>query len=455
MPVQKNEIVTTTITSLTQQGSGVGRVDGMAVFVPQSAVGDELRVKIVKCQKNYAFGKIEEILRPGADRIAALCPHFLQCGGCMWRHISYEAELKEKQKWVEDALARIGGVQHPQVQPIVAARTPDRYRNKAQFPVGTDRSGRVCLGFFAPRSHRVVPVEYCLLQPQVFDQAMQAFLSWANTHPVPVYQEGSHEGVLRHLYLRVGMQTGEVMVCVVGNAAALPYARELVSLLRAQVPGLASVVYNVNQDRTNVILGKTTQTLWGADVIQDRLCGLTFRLSPLSFYQVNHDQAERLYTLAKEYAAPTKDDILLDLYCGTGTIGLTMAQQAKQVIGVEVVPAAVDDAKQNARQNGIQNAEFFAGDASEAAARFYQQGTRPNVVVLDPPRKGCGCELVHTVAAMQPDRVVYVSCDPATLARDVKEFSACGYPLAKATPVDMFPRTGHVETVVLLQRGTW
>lgn len=451
--LQKNELIEIEITGYTTDGSGVGHApDGMAVFVPGAAQGDRLQVRILKNTGRLAYGKIERILAPSADRTEPDCPQYPKCGGCVFRHITYEAELRAKEQRVRDAVERIGGFSDLCIRPIVGAPSPDGYRNKAQLPICTAKDGTLQMGFYARHSHRVIDCDSCRLQPPVFEKAMRSVRFWAEQSGVAPYDEATHRGILRHVYLRIAQASGEVMVCLVANGARLPQEETLVSLLRAQVPGLAGVVLNENRAKTNVILGNRCRLLWGKEAITDTLCGLQFEISPLSFYQVNRGQAQRLYEIAAQYAGLTGREHLLDLYCGTGTIGLTMARRAKRLTGVEIVPQAVEDAKENARRNGITNARFYCADAAQAARELRQKGEMPDVVVLDPPRKGCDEALVHTVCGMEPARVVYVSCDPATLARDMKRFNALGYRPQELTPVDMFPRTAHVETVVLLQR---
>lgn len=448
----KNDIVPLTITGYTAQGSGVGHCDGAAVFVAGAAAGDQLRVRILKTEKTYAYGKIEEIIAPSPDRIKSDCPQAAQCGGCVFRHISYEAECRAKEQRVRDAIERIAGLSPQMVQPLIPAPCPERYRNKAQFPLGLSPDGTLQAGFYAPHSHRIVPCMDCRLQPETFTKAVRAVQEWYRQAKDSVYEERTGKGLLRHLYLRQAMAGGGVLVCLVINGRMVSREDLLVNLLRQQVPGLAGVLLNENRKRTNVVLGDRYRTLWGVPALTDMLCGLQFSISPDSFYQVNHDQAQVLYRLAGRFAALTGKETLLDLYCGTGTIGLSMAKDAKKVIGVEVVPAAVEDARRNAEANGIANAEFFCGDAAQAAAHFQQQGFAPDVIALDPPRKGCGAALAHIAAGMAPQRIVYVSCDPATLARDLKTFAGDGYELQTAVPVDLFPRTAHVECVALMSR---
>ena len=451
--VQKNEIVEMKITGMTAQGAGVGHYQGMAVFTPLTAPGDVARVRVVKAAKNYAYGRLEELVSPSADRMEPDCPCFAQCGGCCYRHITYEAELGIKAARVKDALTRIGGFHSLPVRPILGADSRDGYRNKALLPLGTKKDGSLSMGFYAVNSHRIVDCEECRLQPEEFNRAMGAFREWAAAYGDPVYDEATHSGRMRRLYLRKGEMTGQILACVVVNGNGLHHETELVQALKQAVPGLSSVVINSNRERTNVALGQKCRTLYGMDTIEDTLCGLRFKLSPLSFYQVNRTQAERLYEVAARYAELTGQELLLDLYCGAGTIGLSMAGMARRLLGVEIVPQAVENARENARLNGIENAEFFCGDAGEAARMLAERGERPDVIVLDPPRKGCSPDLVRTVAEFGPKRIVYVSCDPATLARDLKLFAELGYPPVEAAPVDMFPGTAHVETVVLLSKG--
>ena len=450
MLLKKNEIVEIEITGMTAEGSGVGRVEGIAVFVPGAAAGDRLKVRILKTAKTYAFGKIEEILEPSPERIESDCPCSEQCGGCAFRHITYAEELRAKENRVRDAIERIGGLQNPDIHPIVGAEHADGYRNKAQIPIGQDKQGNLIAGFYANHSHRIVQCDCCALQPKPFEQALDAFLEWARKSGESAYDETTHKGKLRHLYLRMAEGTGEVMVCMVVNGNGLKGEDSLAALLRERVDGLKSVLINSNREDTNVVLGRRFRTVWGQDFLTDRMCGLQFRISPLSFYQVNHAQAQRLYALAGEYAGLTGKETVLDLYCGTGTIGLSMAGRAGRVIGVEAVAQAVENARENAALNNIENAEFLCMDAAEAAQLLVQRGEHPDVVVLDPPRKGCAPELIRTVADMAPSRIVYVSCDPATLARDLKLFRELGYAAGLITPVDLFPRTKHVECVVLM-----
>ena len=450
MELKKNDRIKLNLESCSSNGSGVGHHEGMAVFVPATAVGDEITAHILKVKKTYAYAKVESVLTPSPDRIDAECPVYLKCGGCVFSHMVYSAETKIKASHVAECFKRIGGVE-PEFEPIIAAENDKRYRNKAQFPVSLE-NGEIRTGFYSSHSHRVIHCPDCLLQPEEFEKILGVFAAYVKDNGVTVYDETAHKGLLRHIYLRKGTKSGEIMVCAVINGNKLPNENKLVSALTECNKAIRSIIVNVNKEKTNVILGKTCRTLWGEDYITDILCGLTFRISPLSFYQVNRDQAEKLYSKAAEYAALSGSETVLDLYCGAGTIGLSMAKNAKEIIGVEIVPEAIEDAKINAQINGITNTRFICGDAAKAAEILKNEGIRPNVIILDPPRKGCSPDMINTAAQMQPERIVYVSCDPATLARDCGLFAALGYIAAKATPVDMFPRTGHVETVVLLSQ---
>lgn len=453
MTLKKNDIINLTITSATAEGSGVGKTDdGMAVFVQNTAIGDELRVRILKVKKTYAFGKIEEILTPSPARIEPDCQYFSKCGGCVWRHISYEEECKIKQQKVIDAVQRIGGIENVEFKPIISSDNTLRYRNKAQLPIGFDKDGKLNIGFYAFHSHRIIDCDDCALQPEVFTKIMQITRKFISLTNNDIYNEQTGKGRLRHLYIRMGEITNEIMVCYVVNGNGLKQEDLLVKMLCDEVPNIKSIVINSNREKTNVILGNKNRTAYGRDYITDELCGLKFKISPFSFWQVNRKQAEKLYNKAKNYADLKPDEILLDLYCGTGTIGLTMANNCKTLVGVEIVEDAIKDANENAELNKISNARFICSDAPKAAAQLSAEGLKPDVVILDPPRKGCGEELVKTIADMSPSRVVYVSCDPATLARDLKYFTENGYTPKEITPCDMFSRTAHVETVVLMTK---
>ena len=457
MPLQKNQTIPLTITGTTALGSGVGRFvsdeypNGFVVFVPQTALGDEIDCLILRVEKQHAYGKAVTVRTPSPDRLPAVdCPVFGQCGGCAWRHVTYEAELRYKAQHVADCIQRIGGIKTP-CDPIVGCKSPDGYRNKAQYPVAGGENG-LRVGFFAPRSHRLIEQRDCRLQPPVFRDILDIVAAWADEYRVPIYDETTGQGLLRHVYIRQAEATGELMTCLVCTSGKLPEVPRLLEKLTA-VPGMTSIMVSVNAKDTNAVLGDREFTLWGQDAIIDILCGRHIRLSPRSFYQVNRRQAETLYNLAADAAGLTGEETLLDLYCGTGTIGLSMADRVKTLIGVEIIPAAVEDARRNAEQNGVQNARFLCADAAQASEQLKTEGVHPDVVVLDPPRKGCDLALVKTVAqGLCPDRIVYVSCAPATLARDLHEFARLGYSTDRITPVDMFPRTAHVETVARLVR---
>ena len=427
-------------------GEGVARIQGMAVFVKGALRGERAQVRIEHVGRSAAWGHIEKLLEPSPQRVEPDCPYYGTCGGCQLRHMTYEEELELKRRRVEDALRRIGGVDLS-VSVIHGAKNTQRYRNKVQFPVS---GGAV--GYYQGGTHRVVDIDDCLLQPEVDAACRSAVKGWMERFAVPAYDERRGEGLVRHLFLRTNC-AGEALCCMVANGKSLPHEGELVEALRRAAPRLAGVVLSVNTKKTNVILGDAFHTLWGRDWLEEELCGHTFRLSVPSFFQVNREQTEVLYRRALDLAALTGAETVVELYCGIGTISLTLAERAKMVIGVEVVPQAVADAKENARRNGLEGrTRFECGDASELAARLEQEGARPDVAVVDPPRKGLSAEVVDAIVRMAPDRVVYVSCDPATLARDVKRFSAAGYAARRAEAVDLFPRTAHVETVCLLSR---
>lgn len=450
--LRKNECIPLTITDMTSEGAGIGKYQGIAVFVPMSAVGDELTVRILKVAKNYAFGKIEEILCSASNRIPADCPYFQQCGGCVYRHILYEAELAAKEKRVLDALTRIGGFETVPCAPIRGAQNRNHYRNKGLLPLGSKPDGSLQMGFYAVHSHRIVDCNACLLQPEAFTKIMQIFRKWQAQHGDRIYDEQSHKGNLRRLYMRKAEATGELMVCIVTKNGMLRHGEELVALLTGALPAIKSIIINHNPDKTNVALGQRNHTIYGKDSITDILCGLQFHISPLSFYQINRTQAETLYEKAAEYAQLTGSQVVLDLYCGTGTIGLSMAKHVKKLIGIDIIPDAVENAKLNAEENGIFNAEFLCGDAADAAQLLHERGEKPDVILLDPPRKGCAPELLETVLAFSPERIVYISCDPATLARDLRILADAGYSLRACAPFDLFPATAHVETIVLMSR---
>ena len=429
--------------------------DGEAVFVPGTAPGDEARVRIVKDCGRYAFGILDELLTPSPDRIPVDCPVAGPCGGCSLRHLDYAAELRAKQESVLDAFRRIGGLEVP-VLDILPSPDVDRYRNKVQFPVGIDKNGVPCIGFYAGRTHRIVPCPDCKLQPSVLNEIGNALCAFFARQGIRPYDEQSGKGLVRHIFLRRGAHSGQIMVCLVCTRAKLPHAEQLCTVLRGQFPAISTILLNVNAKNTNVILGSENHILYGPGYIEDTLCGVPVRLGPLSFYQVNTLAAERLYGVAAQYAQLTPDDTLLDLYCGMGTIGLSMAEQCRELIGVEIVPEAIESAKANAARMGeavAAKSRFFCADAGQAATQLAAEGLHPDIVMLDPPRKGCDEATLSAVARMAPRRVVYVSCNPATAARDAAWMEMNGYHAEKVQPVDLFPRTKHCECVLLMSKA--
>ena len=443
--LEKNKIYRTRIEGYTSEGLGVARIGGQAVFVHRALRGEGCDVLLLKALKNAAFGKVVKVHEPSPHRVEPDCPYYGKCGGCDFRHMDREEELYAKKTRVQDALRRIGG-SDVQVEEILAGERL-HYRNKSQFPIAADGT----VGFYKARSHQVIPVENCLLQKVDTNNVQLKFDRYIRLYNVSCYDERTRQGLLRHLYVRTN-GAGESLVCIFANGRELPHEAELVALLREASPRIVGVVLGVNTQPTGAILGKEYRTLWGTDVLTDELCGLTFRLSVPSFYQVNREMAEVLYAKAVEFATLTGTETVLDLYCGAGTITQVMARHAGRVIGAEIVPEAIEDAKANAERNGVENVEFFCGDASAVAADFAAKGLRPDVICVDPPRKGLAPEVVRAAAQMAPRRIVYVSCDPATLARDVKLFAAEGYSAVRAAAVDMFPGTANVESVVALER---
>lgn len=456
MPLAKNDIITLEITALTNEGSGVGHYKedssdgrGMAVFVPLTAVGDVISCRVVKVLRSYAYGRVEGILTASPDRAEDGCPVYAKCGGCCFRHISYEAELRAKQGFVQDAFTRLGGLS-PEFLPIQGSESPEGYRNKLQMPV-SKQDGRTVCGFYSERSHRVIQVDKCALQPELFAEITRFVTEQADRLRISVYNEEKHEGVLRHIYLRQGHYSGEVCLCLVARRK-VPEFERLAKAAAERFPEITGVVLNINRDRTNVILGEDEQVLFGRAEIKDTMCGVNVEISPKSFYQVNTPAAEALYRQAAEFARP-EGKLLLDLYCGAGTIGLSMAGKARRLIGAEIVPQAVENARENAERNSVKNAEFICADAGQAAQQLERSGERPDVIILDPPRKGCSEDTLTACAGMQPERIVMISCNAATAARDCKRLAELGYTAAVVRPFDLFPRTSHVECVVLINKN--
>ena len=448
MALQEGQIYPAHIESYASDGTGVARIDGMVVFVHGAVAGEDADICIEHVGHNAAWAHIVTLRTPSPARQEPDCPHYDKCGGCQFRHMTYQEELVAKRQRAQDALHRLGGLDLP-VSAIHGAQNTQGYRNKVQFPVSRDG-----IGYYRSRTHQVIDIPHCHLQPQVDSLCRQVVADWMKEYSIPPYQEKTGKGLVRHLYLRTN-QAGQVLCCLIINGKQLPHADQLVDALKAAVPSLVGVVLSVNTRKTNVILGQEYRTVWGQDWLEETLCGHTFRLSVPSFFQINQPQTQVLYRRAVEFAALTGTETVVDLYCGIGTISLTLAPHAAQVIGVEVVPQAIEDAKENARRNGLADkTRFLCGDASQLAVQLEQEGITPDVVVVDPPRKGLAPDVVDTIARMAPPRVVYVSCDPATLGRDLKRFAALGYEARRAEAVDLFPRTAHIENVVSLHRAT-
>ena len=446
MALLEGQIYRAVVEGYSADGAGVARIEGMVVFVKGAIRGETADIFIEHIGHNAAWGHIETLVEPSPARREPDCPYCDNCGGCQFRHMTYEEELNAKRMRVQDALQRIGGTELS-VEVIHGAKVPERYRNKVQFPVGP-----TSIGYYKGRTHQVTDIEDCLLQPEEDTLARRVVKGWMEQHHISSYNEKTGKGLLRHLYLRTNHR-GQVLCCLIVNGTEIPHSDELISALRGALPGLVGVVLCSNTKKTNVILGDRYRILWGEDRLEETLCGHTFRLSVPSFFQINHAQTEVLYGRAVEFAQLTGSETVVDLYCGIGTISLTLAEQAKQVIGVEVVPQAIEDAKDNALRNALTHkTRFECGDASHLAAQLEAEGVRPDVVVVDPPRKGLAPEVVDTIVRMAPERVVYVSCDPATLGRDVKRFEEQGYKAVKAEAVDLFPRTAHIESVVWLHK---
>ncbi len=456
----KNQIVSLTVTALSSDGNGIGHVNGMAVFVAGAVVGDELDVRLAKLCKSYAFGIIENIRVPSPNRITPDCSVCKSCGGCDFRTMTYAAELEAKRQFVQDAMTRIGGLDVT-AAPSLPSPMQDGYRNKVQYPLTRLANGKIAAGFYASRSHRVIPCDDCKLQPALLNSIVRTLCGLLDRYKITIYDEVTGKGLVRHLYLRHGIHSGEVMVCLVCNGRSLPHSCEFVTDLLAAHPEVSTVVLNVNTRDTNVITGPENITLYGPGVIHDTMCGVPVSLNPLSFYQVNTLGAEQLYNVAADYAAAPFADgntpgsgTLLDLYCGAGTIGLSMADRFEKLVGVETIPQAVENARANAAAMGhsTDRARFLCADAGEAAAQLAAEGLQPDVIVLDPPRKGCSTQALDAVLTMAPRRVVMVSCNAATAARDVRYLADHGYAVQQVQPVDMFPRTRHIECVVQLDR---
>lgn len=450
--MRKDDLITVTIEDLSSEGLGVGHYDGMAFFIKDTVIGDVAEAKIMKLKKTYGYARLTRLITLSPDRIKARCPVARQCGGCQIQAMRYSAQLRFKEAKVRNNLIRIGKFEHSPMEPIISMEEPFRYRNKAQFPVGMSKDGRIIAGFYAGRTHAIIECEDCLLGVEENRVILDLVLEYMKEYHISPYEELTGKGLVRHVMIRKGFATGEVMVCLIVNGDSLPHVDALVERLRT-IQGMASITLNINREQTNVIMGREIKLLWGQPYIEDTIGSVRFRISPLSFYQVNPLQTEKLYNKALEYAGLTGEETVWDLYCGIGTISLFLAQRAKQVYGVEIVPAAIEDAKANAALNGMTNAEFFVGKAEEVLPEKYEkEGITADVIVVDPPRKGCEESVLATMIQMAPKRIVYVSCDSATLARDLKYLCHHGYELTRCCPTDMFGNSVHVETVCCLYR---
>ena len=460
MSYQKNDVLTVKIEDMGHDGEGIGKCEGYTLFVKDTVIGDLAEVKVIKAKKNYGYARLMRLIKPSEHRVEPICPVARPCGGCQLQMLDYAEQLRFKEKKIAENLQRIGGMTEIPMEPIVGMETPFRYRNKAQFPIGQDKNGKRITGFYAGRTHQIMENRNCYLGVEQNEEILNRVLTWMEENRVPAYNEETGKGLVRHVLIRFGFTTKEIMVCLVVNGKKLPAEEKLIRSL-TELKGMTSISLSVNRERTNVIMGKEIHCLWGQSYITDYIGNVKYQISPLSFYQVNPAQTEKLYGLALEYAGLTGNETVWDLYCGIGTISLFLAQKAKKVYGVEIVPEAIADAKNNAKINQIENAEFFVGKSEEILPSYYNQYAKDHpgeqahadVIVVDPPRKGCEENLLHTMASMQPDRIVYVSCDSATLARDVKVLGELGYEVKKVRGVDQFPMTCHVETVVLLSKG--
>lgn len=455
--MQKNDELILKIEDMGVDGAGIGKADGMTFFVKDAVIGDVVRAKVMKLKKTYGYARLMELLEASPDRVEPKCPYYRQCGGCQIQALSYEKQLEFKERKVRNNLERIGGFTEIPMEPIVGMEEPYHYRNKAQFPVGTDKDGHIVTGFYAGRTHTIIPNRDCALGLPVNREILDLVIDFMEKYHVSAYDEKTGKGLVRHVLIRCGFTSKEKMVCLIINGKSLPHSEKLVEALR-KIDGMTSISINCNTERTNVILGRKTVVLWGQEYITDQIGEISYEISPVSFYQVNPVQTEKLYGLALEYADLHGEENVWDLYCGIGTISLFLAQKAKQVYGVEIIPQAIENAKRNAVKNGIENAEFFVGKSEEVLPEFYEKESaagrkaHADVIVVDPPRKGCDEKLLETIVKMAPDRVVYVSCDSATLARDLKILCENGYELKRARAVDQFCHTVHTESVCLMER---
>ena len=451
-PVSKNEKYNIKITDLGYEGEGIGRVNGFTVFVPGLIVGEEAEIVIVKVKKSFAYGKALNIIAPSEDRNTPECRYYKTCGGCSLMHMKYDAELKFKQKRIKDCLERIGGLEDIETPAINGMEEPYFYRNKGQFPLSYDERNGLKIGFYAPRSHRITDLDECLIQHKATKDIIAVFRRFIAEYGISIYDENTHKGLMRTILTKTAVNTDDIMVCAVINGKNLPNSDKLVDMLR-KIPGMRSILININTKNTNVVLGGETKLLWGDDYIIEKIGDISYKISALSFFQVNTKQTEVICRKILDFGNFSKDDTVLDLYCGIGTLSLWAAKKAGRVFGVEIVPQAIEDAKENARMNGIENAEFMVSSAEDASPMLLEKGFRPAVVMVDPPRKGCDETVLNAIVKMNPNRIVYVSCNPSTLARDLKKLGEEGYKLEKIEGVDQFGRTGHVECVVLLYKN--
>ncbi|MBU3126950.1 23S rRNA (uracil(1939)-C(5))-methyltransferase RlmD [Clostridium tagluense] len=451
IPVKKNEDYIMTIDNMGYEGEGVGKIDNFTVFVAGAILGEKVKVKIVKISKSFAFGKLLEIIESSSSRIEPVCTIYKNCGGCNLQHIDYTGQLDFKTNRVIQVINRIGKLEDVIVHPTLGMEKPYNYRNKVQLPV-SNKNGTIDIGFYAARSHDIINMETCHIQDKVADVVVKLTKQWMKEYNIQSYNEENHKGLLRHIMIRKGFKTGEVMVVLVTNGKNIPYKEEFIATMTKKIQGLVSVVQNINSEKTNVILGAKCVTLWGKDTITDYIGEFKFEVSPLSFFQVNSIQTEKLYSKALEYANLSGGEVVLDAYCGTGTISLFLSQKAKKVYGVEIVPEAIENAIINAKENKVNNTEFIVGEAENAIPKLISLGVQADVVVVDPPRKGCDKTLLEAISSMGPRTIVYVSCDPGTLARDLGILDELGYKTLEIQPVDMFPQTAHVECVARIEK---
>jgi 23S rRNA (uracil1939-C5)-methyltransferase len=451
IPVEKNKEYEVEITGMGHEGEGVGRIENFTVFVQGALQGETVLAKIIKVSKNYAVGKLIKVIKASPDRTNPVCEIYKKCGGCQLQHTSYEAQLRVKKQRVIDAIERIGKLEDVVVHDTIGMANPYRYRNKVQLPVG-EKNGEIQIGFYAPKSHDIIDMDVCHIQDEIADEVVKLTRKWMKSYGIKPYNEETGTGVVRHIMVRRGFKTGEVMVVLISNTREVPYIEEFIELISKNIKGIKSIIQNINSKKTNVILGESSRTLWGDNTITDYIGKFKFNISPQSFFQVNPVQTEVLYNKALEYANLTGNEVVFDAYCGTGTISLFLAQKAKKVYGVEIVPQAIENAIENAKQNGVENAEFIVGESEKVIPELIEKGISADVVVVDPPRKGCERELLEAIAKMAPQRLVYVSCDPGTLARDLGILDELGYKTIEIQPVDMFPMTAHVECVAGIER---